>query len=42
MTAVVPSKCVVMDRAAFLRLLGPMKDLLEVRRGALSVHAQLG
>jgi hypothetical protein len=32
-TAVVPSKCAVMDRAAFLRLLGPMKDLLEVGRG---------
>ena len=29
-TAVEPSKCAVMDRAAFLRLLGPMKDILEV------------
>lgn len=28
-TAVVPSKCAVMDRAAFLRLIGPMSDLLK-------------
>jgi CRP-like cAMP-binding protein len=30
-TAVSQSKCATMDRAAFLRLLGPMKDLLKVR-----------
>ena len=29
-TAVVPSRCAVMDRAAFLRLIGPMKELLNV------------
>jgi hypothetical protein len=41
-TAVVPSKCAVMDRAAFLRLLGPMKDLLEVGVRCLHCRAALG
>jgi cAMP-dependent protein kinase regulator len=27
-SAVVPSKCLAMDRAAFLRLLGPINELL--------------